>query len=99
MSSLIKFKHFGERTKKPPLTQPPSPSGFSKNSSTLLPLSFNNPNLPFGFTAINVAFFFFFYMEHFVKVRGSRTWGHVLLPEIPRKYVKKVRIRTFANTL
>ena len=46
----------GESIKKPPLTKPPSPFGFSSNPLTRSSSIFKAPNLAVGYTAVTVAF-------------------------------------------
>ncbi len=53
-SSCISPITAGERTKKPPLIQPPSPLGFSWNSRTLVPSMSRPPNRAGGCTAVKV---------------------------------------------
>ncbi len=55
VSSLICSMTLGENTKKPPLTQAPSPLGFSMKVVTLSPSMTMAPKRPVGCTAVTLA--------------------------------------------
>ena len=91
--SSMYSKIFLEHTKNPPLILPPSPFGFSIKPSTKLSLlMLSAPNLPGGYTAVTVAYFFEFMcdsdLEKYIDDNASLTKSGEYLLAVIKKWLK-----------